>query len=66
MEVIRLDSRKYSAQCLKGPQWCSIGEACFVSECTLVLSVRGIVVKVRVDAVVNMAMTQLPFQDYKG
>ena len=32
----------------------------------MVLSVRRIVVDVHVDAVVNKAMTQLPFQDYKA
>ena len=31
----------------------------------VVPSVRRIVVEVHVDAVVNMPMTQLPFQDYK-
>ena len=51
----------YSAQYLK-----SSSEAYFVSVCTVVLSVRRTVVELHVDAVVNMAMTQLPFEDYKA
>ena len=32
----------------------------------MVLSVRRIVLEMHVDAVVNMAMTPLPLQDYKA
>ena len=45
----------------------STAEAHFVLVCTEVLSVRRVVVEVYVDAVVNnMAMTQLPVQDYNA
>ena len=43
--------------------WCCTAEAHFVSVCTLVLRVRRIVDKVHADAVVNIAMTQLPTRE---
>ena len=63
-EVIRPERKTYSAQCLRGPQWCSTAEAHFVSVCTVLLSVRRIVVGVHGDAVVDVAVTQLPFENW--
>ena len=56
-EVILPASQMFSAPCLRGSYFVSV----CVCVCTVVLSVRRIVVEVHVDAVVNMAMTQPSF-----
>ena len=60
-DVARPDSPTCSRSVRGVPQRRCASEAHFVSVCTVVLSVRRIVVEVLVDPVVNMATTNLPF-----